>query len=104
MTHSVQIHLGGFSGRVSVFFQGDYNRSYSAGRRSDPVVQKFSRWDLSLRQRLNDNFSVFLNLNNITSVAEEVYTVDRDPRNIWEALASSQQYGMSGDLGVRFEF
>jgi hypothetical protein len=68
------------------------------------VVQKFSRWDLSLRQRLNDNFSVFLNLNNITSVAEEVYTVDRDPRNIWEALASSQQYGMSGDLGVRFEF
>jgi TonB-dependent receptor len=96
--------LGGFSGRVSVFFQGDYNRSYSAGRRSDPVVQKFSRWDLSLRQRLSDNFSVFLNLNNITSVAEEVYTVDRDPRNIWEALASSQQYGMSGDLGVRFEF
>ena len=68
------------------------------------MVQKFSRWDLSLRQRLTDNFSVFLNLNNFTSVTEEVYTADRDPRNLWEALQSSQQYGMSGDLGVRYEF
>jgi len=96
--------LGGFSGRISVFFQGEYNRSYSAGRLSDPVVQKFSRWDLSLRQRLTDHVSVFLNLNNLTSIAEDVYTADRDPANTWEALSSSQQYGLSGDLGVRLEF
>jgi len=96
--------IGGFSGRVSVFFQGEYNRSYSAGRLSDPVVQKFSRWDLSLRQRLTDHLSVFLNLNNLTSVEEDVYTADRDPANTWEALSSSQRYGLSGDLGVRLEF
>jgi TonB-dependent receptor len=94
--------IGGFSGRVSVFFQGEYNRSYSASRRSDPVVQNFSRWDLSLRQRFTENFSLFLNLNNFTSVEEQVYTTNRVAN--WDALTSNQLYGLSGDLGVRVEF
>jgi len=94
--------LGGFSGRISVFFQGEYNRSYSAGRRSDPVVKDFSRWDLSLRQRVTPNISVFFNLNNFTSVEEEVYSTNRVEN--WEVLRSSQQYGLTGDLGVRVEF
>jgi TonB-dependent receptor len=96
--------LGGFSGRVSVFFQGEYNRSYSASRRSDPVVQNFSRWDLSLKQRLTENISVYLNLNNFTSVEEQVYTANRDPNANWETLTSNQRYGLTGDLGVRVEF
>jgi TonB-dependent receptor len=96
--------LGGFSGRVSVFFQGEYNRSYSASRRSDPVVQPFSRWDISLKQRLTENISVFLNLNNFTSVEEQVYTANRDPNANWETLTSNQRYGLTGDLGVRVEF
>jgi outer membrane receptor protein involved in Fe transport len=94
--------LGGFSGRISVFFQGEYNRSYSAGRMGDPVVRDFSRWDLSLRQRVTPNISVFFNLNNFTSVEEEVYTTNRVDN--WEVLQSSQKYGLSGDLGVRVEF
>jgi TonB-dependent receptor len=94
--------IGGFSGRVSVFFQGEYNRSYSASRRSDPVVQPFSRWDLSLKQRLTENISVFFNLNNFTSVEEQVYTTNRVAQ--WETLTSNQLYGLSGDLGVRIEF
>ncbi|MGA9118007.1 MAG: TonB-dependent receptor [Bacteroidota bacterium] len=93
--------LGGFSGRVSVFFQGAYNRSYSAGRLNDPVVQDFSRWDLSIRQKLTENISVFLNLNNFTSVVEDVHTIDRV--NNWEALRSSQRYGLTGDVGVRVD-
>jgi len=93
--------IGGFSGRLSVFFQGEYNRSYSASRRSDPVVQNFSRWDLSLKQRLTENISVFFNLNNFTSVEEQVYTSNRVA--LWETLTSNQWYGLSGDLGVRVE-
>lgn len=93
--------IDGFSGRLSVFFQGEYNRSYSASRRSDPVVQDFSRWDLSLKQRLTENFSVFFNLNNFTSVEEQVNTVNQVIG--WEAIRSNQWYGLSGDLGVRFE-
>jgi TonB-dependent receptor len=96
--------LGGFSGRVSVFFQGEYNHSYSASRRGDPVVQSFSRWDLSLKQRLTENISVYINLNNLSSVDEQVYTVNRDPNANWETLTVNQRYGLTGDLGVRIEF
>lgn len=93
--------IGGFSGRVSVFFQGEFNSLYSASGYNDPVVQKFSRWDLSLRQRLTQNISVFFNLNNFTSVIEDVWTADH-PAGLG-LLRSSQLYGLSGDLGVRFE-
>jgi len=93
--------IGGFSGRMSVFFQGEYNRSYSANGYNDPVVQNFTRWDLSLRQRVTPNISVFLNLNNFTSVVEDVQTIDH-PAGIG-LLRSRQQYGLSSDLGVRFE-
>jgi TonB dependent receptor-like, beta-barrel len=99
---AVGYDLGGFSGRVSVFFQDEYNRSYSAGRLNDPVVQNFWRWDLSLRQRVTENLSFFFDLNNFTSVVEDVYTTDRV--HDWSALRSSEQYGLSGNLGVRLEF
>jgi TonB-dependent receptor len=94
--------IGGFSGRISLFFQGEYNRSYSASRRSDPVVKDFSRWDLSLKQRLTENISLFLNLNNFTSVEEGVNTSNRVVG--WEALKSSEKYGLTSDLGIRVEF
>jgi hypothetical protein len=68
---------------------------------SDPVVKEFSRWDLSIRQRVTPNISVFFNLNNFTAVEEEVFTADRV--HDWEALRSSQRYDLSGDLGVRVE-
>lgn len=99
---SLGYDLGNFSGRISVFFQGEYTRSYSASRRSDPIVKNFSRWDLTLKQRLTENISVFANVNNLTSIQEDfarTNTVDR-----WETLSSSQKYGLSGDLGVRVEF
>ncbi|MBX2993002.1 MAG: TonB-dependent receptor, partial [Bacteroidetes bacterium] len=93
--------IGGFSGRVSLFFQGEYARSYSATRESDPVVQKFTRWDLSLKQKITENFSVFLNLNNFTSVLEDVQRANN--LDGWQTLSSSQKYGLTGDLGVRLE-
>jgi TonB-dependent receptor len=93
--------IGGFSGRLSVFHQGEYARSYSATRESNPTVQKFSRWDLSLKQRLSDNLSFFFNMNNFTSVVEDVKRVNQ--RDNWDALSTSQRYGLSADFGVRIE-
>lgn len=98
---SLGYDLGGFSGRLSVFFQGEYNRVYSAQRTSDPVVRPFSRWDLSLRQRVTENVSFFFNLNNFTSVQEDQFTANR--KDNWEALRSSERYGLTGDVGVRIE-
>lgn len=93
--------IGGFSGRVSVFFQGEFARSYSASRESDPVVQRFSRWDLSLKQRITEKISVFFNMNNFTSIWEDVHrmnTIDN-----WETLTSSQRFGIASDIGVRID-
>jgi TonB-dependent receptor len=97
--------IGGFSGRLSVFFQSEYARSYSASGQSDPYVQSFSRWDLSMKQRVTENVSVFFNLNNFTSVLEDVTRVNTGALSgvPYETLSSSQRYGFSGDLGVRLE-
>lgn len=103
---AVGYDLGGFSGRVSVFFQGEFSRSFSARRDSDPVAKQFSRWDLSLKQRINENVSVFLNVNNLTSIAEDRTRVHTGaiPGSVpYEVLTSSQRYGLSGDFGVRVE-
>ena len=94
--------IDGFSGRVSVFFQGDYTRSFSATRESDPIVQDYARWDITLKQRINENISVFFNLNNFTSIQEDVRRSNLIDG--WEALSASQKYGFSSDLGVRIEF
>ncbi len=93
--------IAGFSGRVSVFFQGQYNSSYSASGMNDPVTENFSRWDLSLRQRLTEHISLFFNLNNFTSTIENTQTADHV--HGYEALRSSQQFGLTSDLGVRVE-
>ncbi|MBI5473840.1 MAG: TonB-dependent receptor [Ignavibacteriae bacterium] len=99
---SLGYDIGGFSGRVSVFFQSEYARSYSASSVStDPIVQSFSKWDLTLKQRLTDNISVFLNLNNFTTVLEDINR--RNSVDAWETLGSSQKYGLTGDIGVRIE-
>jgi TonB-dependent receptor len=99
---AVGYDIGGFSGRLSVFYQGDYYQSYSARRTSDPIVKQFSRWDLTLKQRLTDYLSIFFYLNNFTSVQEDNATANQ--RDSWEALRSSRRYGLTADLGVRFEF
>jgi outer membrane receptor protein involved in Fe transport len=85
-----------------VFYQGNYYRSYSGDASVNPQQRSYVRVDLTLKQRLTPNLSFFLNINNLTSTTEEVYSVN-GPDN-WEALRSGQQYGMTGDLGVRVEF
>ncbi len=66
---AVGYDIGGFSGRVSVFYQGEYNRSYSAGRRNDPVVVPFySAGTFRSASGLTQNISIFFSLNNFTSV------------------------------------
>ena len=90
-----------FSGRVSVFHQGEFNREYSTNGFDDPVVSSFTRWDLSLKQRVTKNVSVLFDLNNITNVEEGESTHSRIGG--WTLLTQSQKYGLSGGLGVRID-
>ena len=93
--------IDGFSIRLSVFHQGEYNRSFTAGGRDDEVVGSFTRWDLSVRQRFTDYLSVFFFLNNLTDV-EETTRIRNIPNN-WNLLDTSQKYGRTMELGLRLE-
>lgn len=93
--------IGGFSGRLSIFYNGEYTRSFSANRRSDSVQDAFTRWDLALKQVITDNISVMFNLNNFTNTEEG--TSIKNHITGWQLDNTSEKYGLSADLGVRIE-
>jgi TonB-dependent receptor len=93
--------VGGFSGRISVFHQGEFNRLYSSNGFDDPVVGSFTRVDLSLKQKITPNISVMFDLNNLTNAEETESTHSRVGN--WTLLTQSQKYGMSGGLGVQVD-
>jgi TonB-dependent receptor len=94
--------VGGFSGRVSLFHQGEYTRTFTARSRGDRIVASYSRLDLSLKQKVTDNISLLLNLNNLTNTEEP--TSDMYLETGWDLPRTSQKYGLSGELGVRIEW
>ena len=96
---SLGYDIEGFSGRISVFYQGEYNSLFSGNRRSDRIVGSFTRWDLALKYKFNENFSVFFNLNNFTDVEESTYTANRVLN--WELINTKEKYDFTADLGVR---
>ena len=95
--------IGGFSGRISLFHQGAYNRSFSVDGRSDVVVDAFTRIDLVLKQEImKDFFFVTLSLNNITNVQEGTTIANRvQGRNLED---NTERYGPTADLSLRLNF
>lgn len=94
--------IGGFSARVSLFYQGEYNQTFSATQRSDRVVNEFSRWDLAIKQEINENIAVLFNLNNFTNSEEGTSIKNRIMG--WTLPDWSEKYGVTADLGVKITF
>jgi TonB-dependent receptor len=92
--------FGSFSVRLSLFHQSEYNMSFSASGLSDQVVNSFTRIDLALKHDVTENISLLLNLNNLTNTDESNSIYNRSTG--WKILNTSEQYGMTADLGVRF--
>jgi len=90
--------LGGFSARVSFYYQGEFNSTFSAGGLTDGVTGRYTRLDLALKQRITDNVSLLLNVNNLLDVEEDTYTTNRVYN--WTRLNTSQRYGTTADFGV----
>lgn len=87
---------GGFSGRLSVFFQGDYVNSVSSNKDLDVLQKGYSKWDLALKQEIEKfNMEVMLNISNISNMQEGTYyrfhNLDKE----------SSIYNMLIDLGLR---
>jgi len=85
----------GFSGRLSVYFQGPYLSSISNIETGDIYQKAFSRLDLSLKQEITQMVSVFVNINNLTNTLEGSY-------NSYKELdRGGYLYGISAELGVQ---
>ena len=91
--------IGGFSIRLSMFHQAQYNLSFSASGIADEVVNSFTRWDLAVKQQITDNIAVMFNLNNLTNIDERNSIYNRNTG--WKLLNTSENYGLTADLGVR---
>jgi TonB-dependent receptor len=85
----------GFSGRVSVYFQGPYLVSISNIEREDVYQKAFSRIDLSLKQAVSEAVSAFVNINNLTNTIEGSYN------SFLELDRGGYLYGITAELGVQ---
>jgi len=91
--------LGGFSLRLSLLYQDNIFRRPDFWMQQRVNSDKFTRWDLSVKQDLPwFGMQVYVNVNNITGEDD----VDINQKN--EFPASTQRYGMSADLGLVLRF
>jgi TonB-dependent receptor len=95
---SLGYDIGGFSGRISVFHQAEYNNALRATRQSYTINKAFTRVDLALRQRITNNISLYLNVNNLTNVEEGNYNYDGD--NDIRRFNRSEKYGTTLGFGI----
>jgi outer membrane receptor protein involved in Fe transport len=96
---SLGYDFAGFSARISVFHQSASNSFFSYDAKQDQQINGFTRWDIAIKQKINEYIALTFNLNNITNVEEGTSYINRVYG--WTLLNTSQRYGMSGDLGVR---
>lgn len=99
---SLGYDVGNFSGRISLFHQGEHNVSYSASGLSDQVTNAFTRIDLALKQRITDNLSLFFNISNLTNT-EDGSSIDNrvEDRKLFN---QSEKYGLTADFGATIQF
>lgn len=99
---SLGYDIGRFSGRLSVFHQGEHNVSYSASGLSDEMTNAFTRIDLALKKRITDNLSLFLNVSNLTNVEDGSSIHNRIENR--ELFNQSEKYGLTADFGITAQF
>lgn len=91
-----------FSIRLSLFYQAAFARQYAEDGRNESMTDEFSRWDLSMKQKLNDNISLLFTINNLNNY-EEGTSVNYVVPPFWKLLDTRVRYGLSADLGVRVD-
>jgi TonB-dependent receptor len=94
--------VGKFSGRISLYHQGEHNVSYSADGLSDEATNAFTRIDLAFKQGITDNLSLFLNVSNLTNVEDGSSIYNRvEDRKLFN---QSEKYGLTTDFGIIAQF
>jgi TonB-dependent receptor len=95
---AVGYDYGGFSARLSLLYQDNIFKRPDFWMQNRVNSEKFSRWDLSVKQELPwFGMQIFFNINNITGEND----IDINQKNSFPA--SEQRYGMSADAGLRIK-
>ncbi|MFA7228671.1 MAG: TonB-dependent receptor, partial [Melioribacteraceae bacterium] len=96
---SLGYDIGGFSARISMFHQSEFNSSFTPTGRGDVVVSGYTRFDLALKQELFDYLSLILNVSNLSNIKEDRLINNRV--NGYKLLNTSELYGITADFGVK---
>jgi TonB-dependent receptor len=89
---------GGFSGRLSMNYQGGALRQVGSSVADDELDAASFRMDFVIEQHIWENLGAILQINNITNQEEITYIRYKD------YTTRTQDYGMSLDLGIKFKF
>ncbi len=99
---SLGYELGGFSGRISAYYQGKTITTAQANNKSlDQDNDALMRLDMQLSQKLKKvpGLVFYVNINNMTN------NTDRRIMTYYpDKIAREEVYGVSGDIGVRYKF
>lgn len=96
--------IGGFSARLSFFYQDEYVQHYSATDQSNTIVDPFFKMDIALKQQITKTLTVLLNINNLTNRSEttsEENAVTINNIAYWKNPNTAELYGRTIDLGLR---
>ncbi len=87
-----------FSGRVSMSYQDNSLARVGERPELDAFTERSVRWDLAAQYKMNRHWAVFFNLNNLSNQPEAAF-VGRS------GFSSEREYfGMTGEMGVRFQW
>ena len=89
---------GGFSGRISMIYQGNALRSVTQARENDGIDDDFIRWDLVLQQQIYKSIKLIAQVNNITDQEEKAYIRYR------KYSTRRENFGRTVDVGIQFEY
>jgi TonB-dependent receptor len=95
---SIGYEVKGFSGRVSLVYQGDTFTALGTRSSLDSYQLGNTRVDLAAKQRIHKNWKLFLNCNNLTNAAEISFIGDSDRRT------AEDYYGFTADIGIQYQW
>lgn len=99
---SLGYEYGGFSGRISAYYQSrTITRAVASDISTDVDRDAVLRFDLQLSQKLKKvpGLMFYLNVNNLTN-NPDAHILTHHP----DRVISIEKYGTSGDIGVRYKF
>jgi len=92
--------MGGFSGRISAYYQGSTITSAQASNKTlDQDRYKLLRLDVQLSQKIRKGLIVYANVNNLTNNPDR-FVLTYYPDHV----VSDERYGVAGDIGIRIKF